>query len=446
MKKLSVKKICALLLALAMLAASSACTGGNTAPDTSSTGTQQVTSSAEAAGEPVTLEVWHSQQNEELQKMLQDYEQKNTNVKINQTVMFDEDYKTQSRVALAGGVTPDVWWTNSGSALAQFANSNGLMDLSAYQDKYGWKDRYYESALKSGVVNEKLYALPWGGTGFWATCYVNKTFFEANGLQYPKTVDDLYALAPKIREKGMEPMTFYEKEGWFGAITFGDLVLQQAGAEWVDGIKSGKIEWAGNEIARNSLEILKKMSDAGCFLSGYETTGKDAALQMFKNGKCAIMYNGTWFPVMIGKDFDFEIETISFPQITPDASYKAYQCTVNWVLGVCPATKHPEEAVAFVDYACSPEYLKRAIEIGGEFSPVVGQNDEIDFPYYMKAEPLQKQFDAQWVGYFHTVFDVEVCSALIDQIKMVLAGQISPDEALKAVDAVQKQALASAGK
>lgn len=395
--------------------------------------------------EVITLEFWHSREQAECQQYFQDYEKVNKNVKINQTVMLDEDYKTQSRIALASGVTPDVWWTNAAGPLETFASSGGLMDITQYQDQYGWNKRFLPSALANCMVDGKLYGLPFTGLGPWATLYMNKNFFEQNNLQYPKTIDDLCALAPVIRNLGKEPMIFYDQAGWPGALLFGDLVLQQVGAEWVDQIISGEISWAGNKVAYNAMMAEKKMADAGVFLTGFGNLTQRTALPLFLHGECPIMYNGTWFISIIGKEFDFDIETIVFPQITPGSYYHAYQNPVNWVLGVCPSSKYQKQALDFLNYATSYSYTKLASELQGEFSPIVGQNAQLDLPYYFMTEPLLVQFgdNVEWTNFFHYAFGDEVCLALKDQIKMVLEGQTTIDEALVAIDRVQKNVLAN---
>lgn len=395
--------------------------------------------SSEDTGEQITLEFWHSKTQPEYEAYYNTYTDTHPNVKINQTIYNDEDYKTQARVSLAGGITPDVWWMNTGSSIIQFVQSGGFMPLTEYADQYDWYDRFVPSAMKNGTVDDQLYALPWSGSDTWAHLLVNKTFFEENNLEYPVTIDDMVELAPKIRALGKEPMTFYDKAGWYGAIFFGDLILQQEGVEWLDGMRTGERSFVGDQASINALTAMKKLADAGAFTTGYDTLMQDTVLPLFKTGDTPIMYNAPWFIGTIGSEFDFEVETIEFFKLDPANTWQAYQVAINWALGVAPTTENPDAAVAFVDWAASRESHKMMASLGGAFSPVAGQNEEIDFPDFLMAEPIQRQFGAPWTSYFHYAFDSATVEVEKDQIRMVLAGQSTIDQALAAMDASIKE-------
>jgi ABC-type glycerol-3-phosphate transport system substrate-binding protein len=396
-------------------------------------------------GKKVVLEIWQSRGQEECNQFVRDYDKVNPYVTVNLTYMNDNDYKTQARVNLAGGNTPDVWWINTGSSLEQFVDSGGFMDLTPYESRFNWKDRYIESAIKDVTVDGKLWALPFDSIALWATLYYNKGFFNINNLQYPVTVDDMIALAPKLRSLGQEPMTFYDLDGWYADLFFADLVLQLEDDTWVAKKKSGESKWAGDKSVTLALTKMKEMVVAGCFLTGWETLRQDVALPMFKNNQTPIMYNGTWFGGNIGTQFDFEVEARPMFQITPGSKHKAYMSKVNWALGIGPKTKYVDIALGLMDYTASPEYYEILCSINGAFSPIVDQNKEIDFPPYFSTDAIDDQLkpDARAVDYFHYAFSFDVCAAMREQIKMILANQISIEAALANWDAVTERVLNS---
>jgi raffinose/stachyose/melibiose transport system substrate-binding protein len=392
-----------------------------------------------ASSGKVVLNVWHAQTDPTVQKYLQAYEETHPNVTVKQTVMVDDDFKTQSRVALSAGTAPDVWYTNTGSSLEQFVKAGGLMDLSkAIKDK-GWAKRYDATALDCMSLKGKVYGLPWSLYTPWMVLWANKDWFEAHKLAYPKTVDELIELAPKIRALGQEPLVFYNKDGWTGAILFGEYVLQQAGPEWLDKINSGKLKWTDSVEARKALETMQKLSKANVFLTGYATQRQDTALPVWKNKKSPLMYNGTWFTQNIGRDFDFKVDCIQLPLLDEDSTPKAYQNWVDWCIGVNPKSKVKDVAIDFVGYAAGDEFFKIIGNQQGNLTPDVAANESVAVPYYFKTPPILDQLSKPKTPFFCYGFPMSVVTVLQDQIKLVLAGQSSVDEALAAIQAEQER-------
>jgi raffinose/stachyose/melibiose transport system substrate-binding protein len=394
---------------------------------------------ADEGSKTITLEFWHAKTDADMQEFFDAYTETHPNVKIKQTVFVDDDYKTQSRIALAGGETPDVWYMNTGSALEQFVNSGGLMDLTPYIKKYGWDETYDATALSCSTVDGKLYGLPWTQYTPWMVLFANKDFFEEHNLAYPKTVDDLVELAPKIRALGQEPLVFYNKDGWTGAILFGDFMLQQVGPEWIEKINNGEIKWTESKEAKASLGVLRRLAQEGVLLTGYETMRQDTALPIWKNEQSPLMYNGTWFTQNIGSEFDFEVETLRLPRVTEGAEPKGYQNWLDWALGISPDTKNLEAALEFITYAAGPGLHYIEASKTGNFTPTPEINDKIEAPYYFKTEPILEQLDKPKTPFWCYAFPTEVNNTLQEQIKLVMAGNVTADQALKTIQTVQEQ-------
>lgn len=406
-----------------------------TSPEVSSESSKLT--SQDSADEQVTIKFWHAQTDENLQAFFDAYMDTHPNIKIEQTVFVDDDYKTQARVALSAGETPDVWYMNSGSSLDQFVDMNGLLDLTQYADEYGWNDTYDATALQCMTSGGKLYGLPWSNYTPWATVYCNKDFFEANSLEYPKTVQDLIELAPKIRELEKEPLVWYNMDGWYGGIFLGEYILQMEDENWIGKVNSGEIKWTESESARKALEIVKELADNQVFVTGYDTMRQDTALPLFENQQAAMCYNGTWLTQNIGPDFDFEVETIKLPVYEADITQNVFQNYLDWCLGISPNTEHLEECLDFITYAAGAEFHELNGNQTGCLTPVPSINDKIDIPYYFNTEPVLYQLDKPKTPYFCYAFDTEVCNAFQQQIKQVTSGQATVEEALKAIQTVQ---------
>lgn len=309
------------------------------------------------------------------------------------------------------------------------------MDITDIAKEKGWTERYDADSIKMDSVDGKLYGLPWSLYTPWMVLWANKDFFEKNKFEYPKTIDDLITLAPKIKALGQEPLVFYNKDGWTGAILYGEYILQQVGPEWIADINSGKIKWTEDPVAKKAFEVLQKLSKAGVFMTGYETQRQDTALPIWKDQRSPLLYNGTWFTQNIGPKFDFQVETIVLPLIDANSQPKAYQNWADWCLGICPKTKVKDAAVDFLDYATNAEFFKKLGNSQGNLSPNTEANKSIEVPYYFKTPPILGQLDKPKTPFFCYAFPMPVVEVFQTQIKLVMSSQVSIDDALKAIEA-----------
>jgi raffinose/stachyose/melibiose transport system substrate-binding protein len=389
-----------------------------------------------AAGKKVTLEFWHARGGApQFEAFFEAYEKLHPNVTVNQTIYVDDDYKTQSRIALSSGKTPDVWYTNTGESLKQFVDAGGLMDIAKAATAKGWLARYDAESVMMCSIGDKLYGLPFSTYTPWMVVWANKNFFKQNNLPFPKTVDDMIALAEPIRKLGQEPLVFYNKDGWTGAILFGEFVLQQVGKEFITDVNSGKLKWTDSAAAKVALDTLARMAKANVFMNGYATQRQDTAILVWKDKKSPLLYNGTWFIQVSGKEFDFEVETLVMPLLTATTEPKAYQNWVDWTVGVCPNTKNPEAALDFAGYAASEDYFKMLGNWEGNITPCVAVNAKVALPYYFKTAPITKQIEKPKTPFFCWAFPLPVIEALQNQVKLVLSGDTTSEAALKAIEA-----------
>ena len=309
------------------------------------------------------------------------------------------------------------------------------MDITSLAKAKGWSNIYDPESLRMCSVDGKLYGLPWGDYSPWMVLWANKDFFQKNNLPYPKTVDDMIALAKPLRALGQEPMVFYDKDGWTGAILFGEYVLQQVGAEFVSDVNSGKLKWTDSKAAKVAMETIARMAKAGVFLSDYATSRQDTALPVWKAQKSPLLYNGTWFTGVIGTKFDFKVDALVLPLLNKNSQPKAYQCWIDWALGVCPSSKVKDAAAEFVAYAANADFYTILGNSEGAVTPVPAVNSKIEIPYYFKTPPILDQLSKPKTPFFCWAFPLPVIEVLQTQVKLVLSGQVSADDALKAIEA-----------
>ncbi len=364
-----------------------------------------------------------------------DYTTKHADIDLQISVYQTEDYKTQSRLALSSGTGPDVWTTNNGSFHDQFIDGGGAMDMTAAAQKYGWAARIDANSLATCVRDGKLYGLPWGGFYPWQVLFANKDFFKSSGLAYPKTVDDLVALAKQIRAKGMQPVAFGNKDLWPGQIIFGDYILQLKDPSIVKDLNTGKMKWTDSKEAATVFDTLAKLAKGQVFVDGYQTQDHEAAIQAWIGKKAAFLYNGTWF---YGghKDIPFEVETIPLPLVNASTVLKGVQLFPDPVIFVNAKSKVQNAALDFLDYVTSVPYYQLLAKQNACFTPSPEANKTVALPGWLKAEPLLKQTSFPQSNYWTVTFPVPVEEAFGRQIQAIMAGQATTAQALQAVEDV----------
>lgn len=153
---------------------------------------------------PVTLEFWtialQPKFNDYFNALFSDYAKTHPNVKIDWKDYPYDAIQSKLLATAAGGDAPDVVNLNTEFA-NQMASKGALADLSTLIDK-DTQSAYFDGIFNSTVFDGKPYALPWyTGT---QVLYMNKNLVEKAGLDPanpPKTKDELYDWARKIKEK-----------------------------------------------------------------------------------------------------------------------------------------------------------------------------------------------------------------------------------------------------
>ena len=154
------------------------------------------------AEEPVTITYAtfsaSGAQEETLKKMVEVFEEKNPDIKVDVQLTGYDDYFTKLATTVGGGNAPDVFEMNMENFLAYMlrgacADLTGLVDPASYS----------EGTLSAVSSDGKLYAVPMS----FSTCvlFYNKALFDQAGIDYPDdtwTWTEAQAAAEKIRALG----------------------------------------------------------------------------------------------------------------------------------------------------------------------------------------------------------------------------------------------------
>lgn len=314
------------------------------------------TTTMAAAAERVSW--WYEQATPDQQKVIKQYITDPFN-KANPNYNLVIDYRgteldKQLRIAMLSGNGPDVVYTAGPSYVAPMAQSGQLLALDDFAAKYKWADRILPVFLKMGEYNGKLYALP--KTYETVGLFYNKTLFEKNNWQAPKTLDELEKVADEMLKAGITPFAAGNAD-WRGANEwFVTLALNSiAGPENLNKALRGEMPWTAEPFVK-AIDRLNSWWQKGYFGKNYFSlrSAEDAA-DMMASGRAGMMPSGTWQfqnAATYAKKDNSETGFVGFPSAEGEP---VFPLGVGSTFSIAAKARDPKGAAAVINYVFSPE-------------------------------------------------------------------------------------------
>jgi multiple sugar transport system substrate-binding protein len=212
---------------------------------------------------------------------------------------------------LQGG-PDDVFGWFAGYRMQFFAEQGLVGDIS---DVWGDIGGGFSAAMKqqsTGADGKQyfvpLYYYPWA-------IFYRKSVWQEKGYEEPKTMDELVALATKMKGDGLNPIAFGDSEGWPAMGTFDYLNLRINGYDFHRELMAGEKRWDSNEVKSvfdQWRELLPLHQPAAL-----GRTWQEAAQSLLnkESGMYTLgMFLGQQFPE--GPDRD-DLDFFPFPEIDP---------------------------------------------------------------------------------------------------------------------------------
>ena len=227
----------------------------------------------------------------------------------------DQPYQEKIKIYATAKQLPDVfkYWTFT-SLLKPLVDGNFVVPLDrATFEKFG----YLAGALDSNVYGGKLYGIPVSGD-LWVIYYNKKLFKDAGIDKLPATIEELKALVPKFKAKGIIPMTTDGKDAWPLCITFDNLAWRISGDPTLpQKALDRKIKFTDPVFVKAATE-LQNLVKAGVFQDDLMVSDYGAARNLFGQGKAAMFLMGSWelgLPTdnSFSDEFKSNVDAFKFP-------------------------------------------------------------------------------------------------------------------------------------
>lgn len=188
------KKLCSFVLVLAMLLTMAGCSKGS---DTSK-GEDAGSKSSEEVTE-LTMWTMHTTEAmiETLDAQVAAFEEQNPDIKINvETLTYDVVYQ-RMMAGMNSDTMPNIFNGIEGH-IAFMQSKDALVDVSDIIESKGGREAFVEKYLDWVTKDDVVYAVPdWA---LYQGVWYRKDLFEENGIEIPKTWDELKAAAAKLTQ------------------------------------------------------------------------------------------------------------------------------------------------------------------------------------------------------------------------------------------------------
>ena len=382
-----------------------------------------------AYAEPVTITYAHfsgsGAQEETLKKMIEIFESKNPDIKVDVQITGYEDYFTKLATTVGGGNPPDVFEMNMENFLSYMLRG-ACADLTGMINT----ENYSEGTLAAVSSEGKIYAVPMS----FSTCvlFYNKDLFDQAGVAYPTdewTWADAQAAAEKIKALGDDIWGYYQP------ITYNEFyksIKGNGGSVLSEDYSQFTMNTPENVAVLEAM-IARVRGENHVMPTKEELAGR-GDWDLFTEGKLGMIITGIWgFPTFAEKcTFDWDI-VVEPGYKTPSTFFFA---NVNCV---SPSSDKQEAAAKFVDAMGSdPDIVQLRLDANWEL-PTIADQSKLS-QYIEMTPPANRKAVFDSMDYAAAPPALEEQGAVVEIIDHVLSTLETNDmTAQEALDEIQAQ-------
>ncbi len=246
----------------------------------------------ELTGELEIFSWWAGDEGPALQALIDIYKTQNPGVKvINARVTGGSGVNARAvlKTRMLGGEPPESFQVHAGQELiGTWVKSDRMEDLTPLFTEMGWTEVFPEGLIKLIGTDKGIWSVP-------VTIHRSNVmwYIPANlkkwGVEAPKTWDDFFAIAPKLKAAGVMPLSI--AENWTINHLWESVALDSLGADNWDALWSGKLKFDSPEgIEAWALlgKILEYTNSDASSLSWQQAT------DMVIDGRAAFNVMGDW--------------------------------------------------------------------------------------------------------------------------------------------------------
>jgi len=314
------------------------------------------------AQEQVTLRVWDTfsdgNQDQGMTALVDAFEAANPNITIERDVQSANDMRPIIQTALASGTGPDIFYFDTGPGFAGVLAKAGL--LLPLDDAYasGDWDHIYAWTRERTKFGDHIYGIA-NEIEFYGA-YYNMALFDELGLSVPQTYQAFLDVCQKLKDAGKIPVAFADQGGWPAFHLFSVWANNYTGKAKMEDLLFNGGDWNDPKIVAAIQSFFVDMNKAGYLIPNTTAVSYDDAVNLYASGQAGMHISGSWaINSIIEKQPPFETGWFFVP--SPDGT-PVPPAGLGSGYFISSATKHPDEAKAFLDFLFDPANAKTWVE------------------------------------------------------------------------------------
>jgi raffinose/stachyose/melibiose transport system substrate-binding protein len=344
-----------------------------------------------------------------------------------------ETYKTKQTIEISSSDPPDVFYSWEGGRAGEIVKGGFAADLTDYYKKYGWDKSLNTASVSLAKFDGKPFFVPTelGASVVW----YRKDLHDKLGLAVPTTWDEMMANAAKAKAAGIAPFMLSNQKKWPAQFMWSAMMVNKYGLDAYQGLIDNKIPWT-DPRAVDITAMMKKLADDGMFIENFNSIDFAPAQVPWAQGKALYWYKGSFILGSFRGDkaqcCAEPIDWFPFPAMSEKKPVMSIydEDTVM----IHSASKNKDAAAEFVNWMVSPEASAKKLEIDKPYA----SNASTDLSHLSPMEQRlgKAMSDAGSYTFMHVDHGTPpaISDRFLDGLQGVLAGAISPEEAMEATE------------
>lgn len=298
-----------------------------------------------------------------MKKIVAAYEAEHPNIKIELDSLNTDQQKLKLKTQAASNEVPDITIVNPSAQMKPYVDAKLLAPLNDMVEQNGLKGTFQDGILDYYTFDKNLYALPDGNNI--AVVFYNKELFTQAGVKVPNTFEELVSVVKTLKEKKITPMAIGEKDTWTGSFLFMNMLLRtNGGPGFLSDVLAGKKTFEDPAFI-DAIDSFQTLVQAGAFQDGATSFDYNAGENLFKTGKAAMYFMGTWATGGIEtSSVSGKVGVFKFPTINAKGNANEFMLAPGSGFAVSANSKHLKETKDFLNYFML-NFPKEAFKVKG---------------------------------------------------------------------------------
>ncbi len=304
------------------------------------------------------------------------FEKANPDIDIDFELLYDEAYHQKVVARLAAGDVPHLAYMGADARWgAPWKEAGQQFDHKPFMDP-----KYYDLKLipPMGPKGE-IWEIPLGTSNITTVLYMNEKLVKSLGFSAPKTYQDIVAMVPAAKAKGLDVVSIDGADGWaWGSCLMSNVIARLSGdAHWVSKALEGKARFT-DKVFVDSLAFIERMLKDGVIASKSVLVDYGANLSNFSNEKALFMVQGQWIAGSIeNPEVANNTLMMAWPKLPGEKSATAgsVAAAISVGYGITKAgaadPKVRDAALKFLQYFYSHEETTQRLRDGAIVAPVL---------------------------------------------------------------------------